>query len=843
MSNLSLFLTRSLWVATLASHGAQAVAERFPVAWSDTSTNVLSVDGQPRWSLLRAWPDTLDTAVGFEPLSLQGGTWKPAANLQGGMPSIVLAPDSLKLTAGGRWQGKSYLKIPAIAYRAAVAGTYGIAGTATMRYFSGGSPVELRIFIRSATELRRTSTILIAKDGETILGQTAAELAPGEDLVLALVTTGDNTGTEVTIRDLAVGTALADPDTLARRKALAQVTPGVVVAQPTPEQLRTANDAVTGGGFVFPPDANVLNVKAFGAVGDGVHDETEALQAAYNRTGLIYLPDGTYLVTRPIKAPPRRNSAPCRRILQGQSRDGAILRLMDRAPGFGDAKAPQAVLTTSWGVAQAFRNSVRDLTIDVGTANPGAIGLAFFASNQGNVENILIRSSDPAGIGHAGLSLTGDNGPMLLRDVHVVGFETGVLAAANQSSTFETLRVENQRTVGLRVSNKTFVHRFESLNRVPAVKADGQFFVLRDARLEGGDPSVTAIASTGAALLLDIRTSGYGRALAAKDKQVAGPDLAFWSSREPRLLGAAQTGSVALPVADAPVVPWDDPGSWANAGRFTPTNVVVQHKGTRTVKNWASAIQQAIDSGATTVCIPAGVSWEAAGPIHVRGKVRRVIGCESDLRPLVTQPTPVFIVEDGEGDAVVIERFDTIYAKLNIEHRTTRKLVIRHMVVDHIVKAAGSGDLFLDDVCNEFLDIEGGNVWARQLNQEGSCDLAAVPPARPNTINDGGRFWLFGLKTEQNRTKIWTKDGGTSEIYAYILANRNANPLPMFVAEDAAVAVGVCETTGRNAPFATILQMIGKGTPGDAIPCMPPGAVGISLPWAVAVPSSVLPAP
>jgi hypothetical protein len=610
-----------------------------------------------------------------------------------------------------------------------------------------------------------------------------------------------------------------------------------VVAQPTPEQLRTVNDAVKGEGFVFPPDANVLNVKAFGAVGDGVHDDTDAIQAAYNRSGLIYVPDGTYLVTRPIKAPPRKGSAPCRRILQGQSRDGAILRLMDRSPGFGDAKAPQAVLTTSWGVAQAFRNSVRDLTIDVGAANPGAIGLAFFASNQGNVENILIRSSDPEGIGHTGLSLTGDNGPLLARNVHVQGFDTGVLAAANQSSTFESLRVEDQRTVGLRVSNKTFVHRFQSLNRVPAVKADGQFFVLRDARLEGGDPANTAITSMGTALLREIHTAGYGQALTAKDTQVAGPDLAFWSSREPRLLGAAKTDSVALPVTDAPAIAWDPPSAWANAARFTPESVTIQHKGTRTVPNWASAIQQAIDSGATTVCIPAGVSWEAGGPIHVRGKVRRIIGCESELRPVTTLPDPAFIVEDGEGDAVVIERFDSTYAKLSIEHRTTRKLVVRHMVVDHIAKAAGSGDLFLDDVCNEFLNIEGGNVWARQFDQEGSCDPAALPPARANTINNGGHFWLFGLKTEQNRTKVWTKNGGISEIYAYILANRAENPLPMFVAEDSSVAVGVCESVLRNGPFSTVLQTIRAGEPVDAIPGMPPGGAGVSIPWTVSVPS------
>lgn len=841
MTPASPCLTRSLLVAAVAGLALAAPAERFPAAWPETATNVLDVEGQPRWSLLRAWPDSLDAAAGFEPLAWKEGAWRPATNLQGGMPSIGMTEQGLKLTAGGRWQGKSYLKIPVIAYRAPSAGTYGIAGTATMRYFSGGSPVELRVLIRSATELRRTSTLPIDKEGETRLGQTAAELAAGEELVLALVTTGDNTGVEVTLRDLAIGTELADADVLARRKALSQVTPGVVVAQPTPEQLRTVNDAVAGAGCVFPPDANVLNVKAFGAVGDGVHDDTAAIQAAYNRTGLIYLPDGTYLLTAPIKAPPRRSSASCRRILQGQSRDKTILKLMDRAPGFGNPTVPQAVLTTSWGLAQAFRNSVRDLTIDVGTANPGAIGLAFFASNQGNVENITIRSSDPEGLGHTGLSMTGDNGPMLLRNVRIQGFETGILGAANQLATLEHFVLEGQRKVGLRSTNKTFIRGLTSRNRVPAIQATGQFLIALDARLEGGEPGTAAVTIGGPALLRRLSVEGYGTAIAGKDGTVPGPEVALWSSRDPLLLGTAQAGSVELPVEEPPTVPWDAPEAWANAARFVPETVTVKHKGTRSVKNWASAIQQAIDSGATTVCLPAGANWEVAGPIHLRGKVRRLIGCESDLRPVVTQPSPVFIVEDGEGDTVVIERFDTIYAKLNIEHRSKRKLVVRHMVVDHIVKAEGSGDLFLDDVCNEFLDIEGGRAWARQLNQEGSCKTDDQPPPRPNTFNNGGQFWLYGLKTEQNRTKIWTRNGGTSEIYAYILANRNANPLPMFVAEDAKVAVGVCESVGRNAPFTTILQTINQGTPGESIPGMGPGRQGISIPWATAVPAQPTP--
>lgn len=48
-------------------------------------------------------------------------------------------------------------------------------------------------------------------------------------------------------------------------------------------------------------DANPL---AFGAVGDGSHDDTNALQQAWNQTGVLYLPPNkTFLISAPLTAP------------------------------------------------------------------------------------------------------------------------------------------------------------------------------------------------------------------------------------------------------------------------------------------------------------------------------------------------------------------------------------------------------------------------------------------------------------------------------------------------------------------------------------------------------------
>ncbi|NLB69729.1 MAG: hypothetical protein GX804_08640 [Lentisphaerae bacterium] len=385
-------------------------------------------------------------------------------------------------------------------------------------------------------------------------------------------------------------------------------TPDGIFRNLAPAEIRTANEAVKGDGIVFPADANVLNVKAFGAVGDGIHDDTDAIQAAYNRTGLIYLPNGIYLVSRPIKAPPRPGSASCRRILQGQSREGTIIRLKDNAAGFNDPDKQQAIITTSWGVAQAFRNAVSDLTIEVGAGNPGAVGLAFFASNQGYVKNVTIRSMD-ATTGHTGLSLTGDNGPLLVWNVEVEGFGIGVLGAANALATFEGLQVSNQRKAGLESGLKSYVHRFRSFNKVPAVISKNHMFILVDAHLEGGDPETAAIIIGSNALIRNVKSSGYARILdRTKGTGVEGNSIELWATQKPVLLNNAQENSVQLPVMQSPEIPWGSLEGWTNALAFTPVErrVLVRGKGWEVQKNWAPAIQAALDQVHTQSSSPQG---------------------------------------------------------------------------------------------------------------------------------------------------------------------------------------------------------------------------------------------
>lgn len=66
--------------------------------------------------------------------------------------------------------------------------------------------------------------------------------------------------------------------------------------------------------------ADVVNVKDFGAVGDGVTDDTAAIQAALNTSATsIYFPKGTYLISNSLNtSTPVLNSSVANRVISGE---------------------------------------------------------------------------------------------------------------------------------------------------------------------------------------------------------------------------------------------------------------------------------------------------------------------------------------------------------------------------------------------------------------------------------------------------------------------------------------------------------------------------------------------
>jgi hypothetical protein len=206
--------------------------------------------------------------------------------------------------------------------------------------------------------------------------------------------------------------------------------------------------------IVFPKDAGVIDVtKApYYAKGDGIADDTDALQKALDdhpsNNRIIYLPNGTYLVSHQIEFGLSRRFHPKDNIdgrdgkhqrltiLQGQSRDKTIIKLQDNCADFQetgiqkdqeDLGRPKVrgVVWTGENVAQHFRNAIRNLTVNTGKGNPGAAGVQFNASNQGCMHAVKIISEDGQG-GIGSILVSPATRDLRLRDIlRLSGLSTG----------------------------------------------------------------------------------------------------------------------------------------------------------------------------------------------------------------------------------------------------------------------------------------------------------------------------------------------------------------------------------------------------------------------------------
>lgn len=385
------------------------------------------------------------------------------------------------------------------------------------------------------------------------------------------------------------------------------------------------------------PADSILDITKppYNAKGDGITDNTAVIQQAINdwvnKSRIIYFPKGVYLISNKLTYGTDLLTAK-NLTLQGQNRDNTILKLKDHSPGYENSSTPKPLLTLFEGgsTGQAFHNEIFNMTFDVGSGNPGAIGVQWMNCNQGSMYDVVIKSSDPEGKGAVGLDFTRHwPGPGYFKNILIEGFDHGINTTNNMeySLVFEHITVKNQRIAGWYNTDQIVTVRdFKSFNKVPAIMASRSvgMISLIDSTLSGGALEKSAIVNNGNRIFVRNTTmDGYGLFIDNQEaglEDVTGTEIKEYVSHGVKSVFQSPGRSLGLPIEETPEVPLGDPNDWvAVDGSQDDDTAAIQ-----------AAIDKANREGKSTVYfpyLPQG-GYKLSDTINIYGSVRRITGME-----------------------------------------------------------------------------------------------------------------------------------------------------------------------------------------------------------------------
>ena len=522
------------------------------------------------------------------------------------------------------------------------------------------------------------------------------------------------------------------------------------IAFPLAGLLALASPAVRGqgAGRYYPPDARVNLVARFGVDNTGAVDASTGINRAIKEYAgtlpgpdgvshcpgvILYLPAGTYRMSEPIDYAQDGNARFVTLMGAGSGTDPARATIL-KVPAGGNFGG--YVIETNANTNMAFGDSISDLRISIGSGNPRASGIDFHASNQGTLANVTVTRND-GGAG-TGISLaTPENGPCLVKNVAVRGFQFGVDASADEYSfTLEHVTVRDQRAGGAGVRGGGAVLAVRDLKSiqtaagVPGVLLRSSFahLALLESRLTGRGGSAV-VRQGGHFLLRGVTISGYRDAYPGE--ALSDPVVTLRSDT---------AKSLGLPVREMPDE-WDNgPGDWvavANSGGGDDT------------PNIQKALDYAASHRRPVVYFPRfdrqgkpllKYNLSSGTTIHVPARVKYILGMGNRIdrfgNPYAPH-SPLFRFEGGRArTAVYFRDFHTLNYGGDPRHAVPVELwqdaTPRDLVLSHLLSLSspaetegggaytnrpGAGRLYLEDV-----SVGGG--W--QVSHGQKCVGAAV---------------------------------------------------------------------------------------------------------------------
>ncbi|MEL6987143.1 MAG: glycosyl hydrolase family 28-related protein, partial [Bacteroidota bacterium] len=559
--------------------------------------------------------------------------------------------------------------------------------------------------------------------------------------------------------------------------------------------------------LVYPTSANIVDVTKppYNADNTGVVDASTAINQAmidFNDShAIIYLPEGIYRISNRVEwgSPPgceAGSTFTCHRytILAGAGEDKTIMKLDDNHPDYQDANNPNFMILTFSSAAMSFENAVRNLTINIGSGNPGTHALGFEANNQGGIQNVRIISED--GQGQIGLHTgVGDQaGPMLIRDLSVDGFDWGVYTFANQNSIyFERLTLLNQNEYGFYNKQQSIAIKdlyFEGeCTAIYNHKDGGSIVTLINSELKGIGDATTKIGflnnNRREIFLRNVLISGYNHALQQFQNGFSLEVLPNglideYTTHPPDRICNTILKSLNLPIKDTPKINYEDTSNWVSVMDYgAQLDNGFQGKGSS--QDDSQAFQDAFNSGAATILVPGPqapfpIRFIAYDTITIPPTVKHIIGAKG----IISSPVH-FKIEEGT-DTLIIEDFAQFQ---NIIHHSARPLILKNLGIRayESLPNGGSGDVFIEDVVGGPYQFNFQNVWARQMNTE---------QGDTNIINNGGSLFIFGMKTEKKGTAVYSRNGAQTEVLGtlfYGTTPDNPTASPIFIVEDSDFSV------------------------------------------------------
>lgn len=513
---------------------------------------------------------------------------------------------------------------------------------------------------------------------------------------------------------------------------------------------------------IAPEGAKGKDIRDYGAIPDDGIDDTRAIQRAlddkrrdgkgkplYNdfngRPKQLYFPEGTYDVSDTIDW---TGSAVT---LNGDGSGKTIFKLKDNARGFGNPSNPKAVFKVPNG-NMSFRQNIWNLSVDTGINNSGAIGIDYNSSNNGSMENVTITSGD--GQGYMGISMEdGIPGPLLIKNVKIDGFDTGIKNSGPYSATLKDIELTNQNQVGIKAGGGTLIiDGLKSNNSVPVIESNNWFEMVTivNGDFQGGSPDVSAIEAKGQLYARDIKTKGYQSAIEYEDEVIRGNRVNEYASSTSQLFDDSTQTSLNLPVQDFPEFNDENLENW---GRFQP--------------RWygdTGQLQDLLNSGKSTIYFPAGIYLSFnERVVSVPPTVKKIVGFSS-----VVNGSPngknrggiKFVVEEDSQEPLIIEGFG--YG-VKVENQSTRDVAIKDGKYSY-TDGPGLNDLYIENITIGELDLNSTeNAYAWQLNTE------SLDKARTKVTNSGANLVVHGIKTEGKGPVIETINGGKTEVLGGVI--------------------------------------------------------------------------